>query len=70
MQADMVFQEALHLSPVDKVKLMDLLLNSFNGVKSMEHEASWVLHAEKICDEVDAGAQLYSLESVLKDLNQ
>jgi hypothetical protein len=70
MQVDIVFKEALHLSPVDKVKLMDLLLRSFNGPQADEHEQAWALHAEQICDEVDAGAKLYTLESVLRELNQ
>ena len=38
MQANTVFKEALHLSPVDKVKLMDLLLGSFSAQQSSENE--------------------------------
>ncbi len=71
MQADVVFKEALHLSPVDKVKLMDLLLGSFNNdEQAVEHEQAWATHAERVCDEVDAGAKLYSLETVMRELNQ
>jgi uncharacterized protein YdaL len=70
MQADVVFKEALHLSPVDRVRLMDLLLGSFNAQHSTVHEQAWANHAEQVCDEVDAGAKLYSLESVLGELNQ
>ena len=70
MQADIVFKEALQLSPVDRVRLMDLLLGSFNAPHSAEYDQAWANHAEQICDEVDAGAKLYSLESVLGELNQ
>ena len=70
MQADIVFKEALHLSPVDKVRLMDLLLGSFNNQQLDEHVQAWASHAEGICDDLDAGARLHSLESVLVELNQ
>jgi uncharacterized protein YdaL len=70
MQANTVFKEALDLSPVDKVKLMDLLLGSFNSEQAGEHEQAWANHAERVCDEVDAGAMLYSLETVMRELNQ
>ena len=70
MQAESVFKEALHLSPVDKVRLMDLLLGSFNASQTGGHEQAWAEHAERVCDEVDAGAKLYSLESVLGELNR
>ena len=70
MQTDILFKEALHLSPVDKVKLMDLLMGSF-VTKSIDiHEQDWAEHAEKVCDEVDAGANLHSLESIINELNQ
>ncbi len=70
MQANTVFKEALDLSPLDKVKLVDLLLGSFSAQQSAEHEHAWANHAERVCDEVDAGAKLYSLKSVLAELNQ
>ena len=70
MQADIIFKEALHLSPVDKVKLMDLLLGSFNTQQAGDHEQAWASHAERVCDDVDSGAKIYSLEFVMHELNQ
>lgn len=50
MQAVNVFQEALHLSPIDKVKLLDLLMASFTNQKIEGHEQTWVNYAESVCD--------------------
>ena len=70
MQTELLFDQALHLSPVDKVKLIDLLMVSFNKAEALTHQQAWANHAEQVCDEVDAGAKLYTLDSVMCDLNQ
>jgi hypothetical protein len=72
MQADNLFKEALQLSPVDRVKLMDLLFDSFhqNGAHTA-HEVAWAEHAEDVCTEIDSKAMpLHTLESVLFELNK
>lgn len=70
MQTELLFDQALHLSPVDKVKLIDLLMVSFNKAEALTHQQAWAKHAERVCDEVDAGAKLYTLDSVMHELNQ
>lgn len=70
MQAVNVFQEALHLSPIDKVKLLDLLMASFTNQKTEGHEQAWANYAESVCDQVDAGLPLYSLDVVVSELNR
>jgi hypothetical protein len=72
MQTDILFKEALRLSPVDKVKLMDLLFDSFQQHKaSTAHELAWAEHAEKVCTQIDNQEMpLYTLEAVLSELNQ
>lgn len=69
MQQDILFNQALHLSPVDKVRLIDFLLSSFDKTDALPYETEWAKHAERICNDIDAGAQLYPLESVLAELN-
>lgn len=72
MQTESLFKEALLLSPVDRVKLMDLLIDSFqHDEASSEHELAWAEHAENICIEIDKNrVELHSLESVLAELNK
>ncbi|HEY9017382.1 addiction module protein [Thiomicrospira sp.] len=70
MQAEILFKEALHLSPIDRVKLVELLMDSFTSKPVDEHEQAWATYAESVCDEVDAGATLHSLDSVMRELNQ
>lgn len=55
MQAMTVFQQALDLSPLDKVRLLDLLMASFSHQKNEGHEQAWESYAEMVCDQVDAG---------------
>ena len=72
MQTESLFKEALQLSPVDRVKLMDLLFDSFDHNRMHTvHEAAWAGHAEEICDQIDRETMpLHSLESVLAELNK
>lgn len=72
MQAESLFKEALLLSPVDRVKLMDLLIDSFQcNEAAVQHELAWAKYAENICTEIDkSGVELHSLESVLSELNK
>lgn len=72
MQTDILFKEALRLSPFDKVKLMDLLFDSFQQNKApTEHELAWAEHAEKVCTQIDNEEMpLHTIESVLSELNQ
>lgn len=70
MQATTVFQEALHLSPIDKVKLLDLLMASFTTQETEGHEQLWANYAEAVCDQIDAGLPLYSLDTVVSELNR
>lgn len=72
MQTESLFKEALLLSPVDRVKLMDLLIDSFqHDEASSKHEFVWAEHAENICTEIDKNrVKLHSLESVLAELNK
>jgi hypothetical protein len=72
MQTESLFEEALRLSPVDRVKLMDLLFESFNhnGARTA-HEIAWAEHAEDVCSQIDSKkTPLYTLESVMSELNQ
>ena len=72
MQAESLFKEALRLSPIDRVKLMDLLLESFHhDLDRAEHEVAWEDHAEMICSKIDSKVMpLHTLESVLSELNK
>lgn len=72
MQIESLFKEALQLSPVERVKLMDLLMDSFhqNGARTA-HELAWAEHAEDVCSQIDnKTTPLHTLESVLAELNQ
>ncbi len=72
MQTESLFEEALRPSPVDRVKLMDLLFDSFqhNGTRTA-HEKAWAEHAENICTQIDTEMMpLHSLESVVFELNK
>jgi hypothetical protein len=70
MQVVSVFQEALHLSPLDKVRLLDLLMASFTHQKPEGHEQAWESYAEMVCDQVDAGMPLHNLDTVIAELNR
>ncbi|MDR9498175.1 MAG: addiction module protein [Hydrogenovibrio sp.] len=72
MQSETLFKEALQLSPLDKVKLMELLFDSFHAnLDQTEHEQQWAHHAEQICDRIDQNKMpMHTVESVLSELNQ
>lgn len=72
MQSEVLFKEALQLSPLDKAKLMELLFDSFNTkTDHIVHEQQWATHAEEVCDLIDQNKMpLHSVESVLEALNQ
>lgn len=72
MQAATIFHEALQLSPLDKAKLLDLLIQSLSESGTVtEHEQEWVEHIERICSAIDSKHEAkHSFETVLSELNQ
>ena len=71
MQTEALFHEALKLAPLEKARLLDLLFNSFAGAHEQAHEQAWAEHAERLCDQADAGQlPMRSIESVIASLNQ
>ena len=65
-----LFNEAVNLSPMDKAKLVELVLSSFSYQGGKEIDAAWVVEAEDRLKALKNGEmEKISMEDVFSSLN-
>lgn len=70
LSKEKLFKEAINLSPMEKAKLVELLLSSFNFQGRKEIDSAWATEAEARLKAIKNGEmETFSMEDVFSSLN-